>query len=99
MTTDAAPDRRFLDGDALGVARVKALEKAFGIALTSEEAARCTSAEATSAVFAARLEAVPGAGNLRAGALAAVREALREVARADRESIHEDTPLTPFFPR
>jgi hypothetical protein len=99
MTTDAAQDPRFLDGDALRVARAKALEKAFAITLTPDEAARCTSVEETTAVFVARLGAVPGAGNLRAGALAAVREGLREVARADREAIDEATPLLPHFRR
>jgi hypothetical protein len=99
MTTDAAPDPRFLDGDALRVARVKALEKAFAVALTPDEAARCTSVEETTAVLVARVGAVPGAPNLRAGALAAVREGLREVARADRESVGESTPLAPLFPR
>jgi hypothetical protein len=99
MTADAAQDPRFLDGDALRVARVKALEKAFAVALTPDEAARCASAEETTAVFAARLGAVAGDGNLRAGALAAVREGLREVARADREAIDESTPLAPHFPR
>jgi hypothetical protein len=99
MTDGASHDPRFLDGDALRVARVKALEKAFGITLTAEESARCASAEETTAVFTARLGAVPGAGNLRAGALGAVREALREVARADREAIDEATPLVPLFPR
>jgi hypothetical protein len=99
MTADTPDDPRFLDGDALRVARVKALERAFGITLTADEAARCTSAEETTAVFAARLGAVPGGASLRAGALAAVREALREVARADREAIDEVTPLGPLFPR
>jgi hypothetical protein len=96
---DDRPDPRFLDGDALRVARVKALEKAFAITLTPDEAARCTSVEETTAVFAARLGAVEGAGNLRAGALSAVREALREVARADREAIDETSPLAPHFRR
>jgi hypothetical protein len=99
MTADAAQDPRFLDGDALRVARAKALEKAFAITLTPDEAARCTSVEETTAVFAARLGAVPGAGNLRAGALAAVREGLRQVGHADAEAIDESTPLAPLFPR
>ena len=96
---DEPSDRRFLDGDALRVARVKQLEKAFGVALTAEESARCTSREETTAVFAARLGAVEGPGNLRAGALAAVREALRDVSRADREAIDETTPLASHFRR
>ena len=99
MTAATQDDPRFLDGDALRVARVKQLEKAFGVALTTEESARCTSREETTAVFAARLGAVEGPGNLRAGALAAVREGLREVARADREAIEESTSLLPMFPR
>lgn len=99
MTAEMQDDPRFLDGDALRVARVKQLERAFGIALTAEESARCSSPEETTAVFAARLGAVEGLGNLRAGALAAVREGLRDVSRADREAIDESTSLLPHFRR
>lgn len=93
MTTDVSLEERLLDDESLRAARVRALEKAFEIALTPDESARCTSAEAMTAVFAARVDAAPGPANLHASAMAAVRESLRAVVRADSESVEEHSDL------
>ncbi len=65
--------------------------------LTADESAACTTIEATTVVLAKRIGAVEGGAGLRRGALAAVREAMHEAVRAERESVDESTPLAPAF--
>jgi hypothetical protein len=92
-------DRQEFTDDEIRAHRIAHLEKVLGVTLDADVKALCVSQETTAAEFAARLHAGDGAGTLRVGALGAVREALREHARADRESVGEETELAPFFPR
>jgi hypothetical protein len=91
--------------------RVIILARSFGVEPTPEEAARCTTAKGAADVFAARLGAAgtgadanpavlaPEDAPLHRAALCALREALNDVCRVDRERIEHATPLADVFPR
>jgi hypothetical protein len=85
--------------EAVRAGRAKVLARAFGVSFGAAQIAQCETREDTAKMLCAAVGAVPGPPGLRRGALGAVREALREVARADREAVEETTEIAPMLPR